>query len=285
MLYAKDSGAKMRYRDHLKMSLKGLVPADLPLPRGYHLIGHVSLLTLNFENDEYSRLIGEATLRYDSRIESVIVRKGPTSGITRRPEFTLVAGSRDTVTTHRENGVVFRVDPLNLTFSGGNKNERIHLSDKVHSQEYVVDMFACVGQFALHVARNSGARVLAIEINPEAFRFLQENIHINGLDNQVQAQLGNCRVVHPVGIADRVIMGYLHRTIDFLPDGVEALSPKGGLVHMHSAISERDISSHCNTINTIGRQYGFESDIVTRKVKQYAPGIVHYVFDISFRPE
>ncbi len=275
----------MRYRDYLKMSLEGLIPENLPLPRGYHLIGHVSLLTLNFEDDEYSRLIGEATLRYDSRVKSVIVRKGPTAGITRRPEYTLVAGNRDTVTIHRENGVVFRVDPLKLTFSGGNKNERIHLSERVHSQEYVVDMFACVGQFALHVARNSSARVLAIEINPEAFQFLQQNIHINGLDNRVEARLGDCKIIHPVGVADRVIMGYLHNTIDFLPEGIETLSPHGGIVHLHSAIAERDINGYCNTINTIGEQYGFDSDIVTRRVKQYAPGIVHYVFDISFRPE
>jgi tRNA wybutosine-synthesizing protein 2 len=275
----------MQYREYLKMSLEGMIPGDLPLPRGYHLVGHVSLLTLNFQNDEYSRLIGEATLRYDSRVKSVAVRKGPTSGIMRRPEYILVAGSLNTDAMHNENGVLFRVDPLKLTFSGGNKSERIHLAEKVDSQEYVVDMFACVGQFTLHVARNSGARVVAIEINPEAFWYLQKNIHINGLDNRVEARLGDCRIVHPLGVADRVIMGYLHNTIDFLPDGIETLSPQGGIIHLHSAISKEDIESYCNTINTISGQYGFHSDIVTRRVKQYAPGIVHYVFDISFRPE
>ena len=43
---------------------------------------------------------------------------------------------------HIENGVIFKVDPLRLTFSGGNKEERIQMSRKVTPQEIVVDMFA-----------------------------------------------------------------------------------------------------------------------------------------------
>ncbi|MCK5238299.1 MAG: hypothetical protein KAR33_02055, partial [Candidatus Thorarchaeota archaeon] len=137
----------MQYKEFLRRELGEVLPDTLLLPRGFHLVGHVALLTLNSELSQFDKQIGEATLKYDSKIYSVAVRVGPTVGIIRRPAYKLVAGDTDTLTTHVENEVSFRIDPLRLTFSGGNRKERISLPRMVQSHEYVVDMFACVGQF------------------------------------------------------------------------------------------------------------------------------------------
>ncbi|MHA2321515.1 MAG: hypothetical protein ACXACG_07650, partial [Candidatus Thorarchaeota archaeon] len=164
----------MRYSDFLRNKLSGVVSNDITLPSGFHLVGHVALVHLDFDTMEYASFIGEKTLEYDHRILSVAVKTGPTESTTRLPSYELVAGSSNTITTHIEDGVKFRLDPLRLTFSGGNRRERTRLSKLVKDDEIVVDMFSCVGQFALHIAKGANVEVTAIEINPDAYQFLLE---------------------------------------------------------------------------------------------------------------
>jgi tRNA wybutosine-synthesizing protein 2 len=209
------------------------------------------------------------------------VRTGATSGIKRLPKYRLIAGSSETVTTHIENGVRFRLDPLRITFSGGNRRERIQFPNLVKECETVVDMFACVGQFGLHIAKRKRANVIAIEINPDAYSFLAENIVLNQVENHMSAILGNCRDVHPVDVADRVIMGYLHNTVEFLPSALDTISRRGGWIHMHTTIPSTEVENTCNTINTLCKESHYNPLITVRKIKHYSPGITHYVFDIE----
>ncbi len=274
----------MRYKEYLWKKLGDSCPDNFPFPKGYHLVGHVALLTLNFENRDFAKRIGKCTLEYDSRVRSVAIRTGPTSDIIRKPAYELVAGQSNTLTTHIENGVMFRVDPLKVTFSGGNRKERISLPRYIQSHEYVVDMFACVGQFGLHIAKTAGAKVLAIELNPEAHALLEENIKINHVEDRMHAILGDCRDEHPNAVADRVIMGYLPGTIDYLQAGLETLSQEGGIIHLHDSLPETEVTKYCNTINTLGLGLGFIAQIQVRKIKHYSPGITHFVFDILFQP-
>jgi tRNA wybutosine-synthesizing protein 2 len=271
----------MRYRDFLSSELSGLVSSDISLPSGFHLVGHVALVHLNSNAMKYASAIGEKTMEYDHRILSVAVRTGPTRGSARLPSYELVAGCSDTVTTHIEDGVVFRLDPLRLTFSGGNKRERMRLSNLVKNGETVVDMFSCVGQFALPIAKSVDAEITAIEINPEAYQFLLENIRLNGLVDKVKALLGDCREVHPKGVANRVIMGYLHNTVEYLPHALETLAEEGGVIHMHMNTPEHRLKDVIGDINRICLNHGYSSSVGAYHVKNYSPGIGHYVFDVS----
>jgi tRNA wybutosine-synthesizing protein 2 len=158
------------------------------------------------------------------------------------------------------------------------------MSEIVQEGEYVVDMFACVGQFALHMAKKENVLVKAIEINPRAYKFLTENIVLNRLEEKVTAVFGNNREVSPRGVANRIVMGYLHNTLLFLPIALKTLSTSGGVVHMHLATAASDVADTCNTINNLCGHYSFRSEIEVRKIKNYSPGIGHYVFDITCSP-
>jgi len=251
------------------------------MPSGFHVVGHVALVHLSSALMEYAAFIGEATLDYNHRLKSVAVRTGPTIGIERRPAYKVVAGSRDTVTVHIENRIRFKFDPIRMTFSGGNKGERIDISRRIKPGECVVDMFSCVGQFALHIAKRNNVNVIAIEINPEAYEFLVENIEMNEVEDKVTAVLGDCRIVHPTHVASRVIMGYLHDTETFLPHALETLVKEGGIIHMHKAVSEKSLEENITCITNICQKAGFASVVKVRKIKNYSPGISHMVFDIS----
>ncbi len=270
----------MKYRDFLRDELKGVIPDNAVLPSGFHLVGHVALLHLNSETMDYASSIGEKTLQFNRRILSVAARTGPTEGVMRLPSYELVAGLSNTTTIHYENGVHFLLDPLRLTFSGGNRRERMRLSRLVKEGEHVVDMFSCVGQFALHIAKSADVKVTAIEINEEAFHYLLENIRLNGLESKVSALLGDCRLVHPRKTANRVVMGYLHDTIGYLPSALETLVEDGGIVHMHMNVPEFELENKIVDIKETCRNSGYDSTVNTIHVKNYSPGVGHYVFDI-----
>jgi tRNA wybutosine-synthesizing protein 2 len=203
----------------------------------------------------------------------------------RSPSYELVAGDCNTITTHIEAGVKFRLDPIRLTFSGGNRKERTRLSGLVKDDEVVVDMFSCVGQFALHIAKSAHVKVTAIEINPEAYKFLIENIKLNELEERVNALLGDCREVHPKKIANRVVMGYLHGTIEYLPVALETIVEDGGWIHMHMNVPETGLARVVRDIEQECSGYGYSSTVNAQLVKNYSPGMGHYVFDIELTSE
>ncbi|MGD9381271.1 MAG: class I SAM-dependent methyltransferase family protein [Candidatus Thorarchaeota archaeon] len=270
----------MQYLEFLKIRLQGVVPESTRLPSGFHLIGHVAILNLNRSCVSFSEQIGHVTLEYDRRIKSVAFKTGPTEGCFRKPDYTLIAGDSNTLTTHIEAGVSFRVDPLRFTFSGGNRAERIRMGKIVEPGERILDMFACVGQFSLHAAAKPGTEVIAIEINPEAYRLLVENISLNKLNDRMIAILGDCRDVHPKGSMNRVIMGCLHDTQNYLIHALDALVSEGGIVHMHIALPENKLLETTETVGEICSSHGFTSQVSIRRVKIYAPNIYHNVFDI-----
>ena len=139
-------------------------------------------------------------------------------------------------------------------------------------------------QFALQIAKSTDAHVTAIEINPEAYEFLLENIGINRLNDRVTAVLGDCRKVHPIDYANRVIMGYLHNTDLYLPHALETLVETGGVIHMHLAIQKDVLKESISNVREICTSEGFKSQVLVRKIKNYSPGVDHVVYDIDVTP-
>jgi tRNA wybutosine-synthesizing protein 2 len=274
----------MKYHTYLQRKLGKQIPEGVKLPGGYHVIGHVILLDVDSCLAEFMSDIAELSLAYEPRAESVLVREGPTSGKYRKPAYRFVAGNPDTETEHVENGVRFRLDPAKVTFSGGNRAERIEMGRTAQQGEKVVDMFACVGQFGLHMAKTGGAEVICIEVNAEAFHYLEGNICLNGLENQVQGVLGDCREEMPEGWADRIVMGYLENTFDYLPHAFRSLHSRGGVIHMHIAAPIRESALIGDHISSTASSFGFVTGYRTRAIKNYAPGIVHLVYDINVVP-
>jgi tRNA wybutosine-synthesizing protein 2 len=133
----------------------------------------------------------------------------------------------------------------------------------------------------LQIAKCTNTLVTAIEINPDAYEFLLENIRINNLEDRVIALLGDCREVHPKNYANRIIMGYLHNTDLYLPHALDTLVQDGGVIHMHMSIHKDILGEMISKIERICTDKGFRSQIRVRKIKNYAPNVDHVVFDID----
>lgn len=246
------------------------------LPSGWQILGDIIIVTLRKELENRNAEIGKALLSLYPRCKTVLLDRG-ISGKMRQPTREIIAG-KETETMHRENGCLFKVDAMRLMYSKGNLAERKRIS-KLCRGENVVDMFAGIGYFSIPMAVHSKPnKIFAIEINPVAFGYLKENIKLNKVEDIIEPIQGDCSVVTPHGIADRVIMGYLDAH-EYLKYGICALLP-GGIIHYHEAVPEAIEHRPVERIIEAAGKLGRKAEIIgVRRIKKYSPGVWHVVVD------
>lgn len=260
-----------------KLLIKKISENDFKnLPKKWEKFGDV--LILKMDKIEEKEKVAEAYAKV-LKCKSVLEDAGGIKGIERKPCFNFVYGN-DVVTVHVENGIRYKFDASKIMFSSGNIDERIRMAKVARKNEVVVDMFAGIGYFTLPVAVYSKSKVYACEINPTAYEFLKENIHMNKVENLVKPILGDCRVVAPRGIADRVIMGYFN-SIDFLEYAIEILNGEG-IIHFHQKCREEDFPEKIfDEIKKICFEHKKRAEVLFyRRIKSYAPRIIHGVIDL-----
>lgn len=262
-----------------------LLPDKLKLlPRGYERVGHVAVLSLPEELEEWRGVIAQKLLEVGG-VRTVAVRRGPVEGWSRSPNLEVVAGEPRTETLHKENGCFFKLDVARTMFSKGNMHERQRIPKLVQEGEVVVDLFAGVGQFSIPIAKHANpARVYAVEKNPIAFSYLCENIRINKLGSVIVPLRGDCLEISPRRIADRVLMGILHTGYRYLPLALEVLKPAGGVIHYHeTSPCKNGFERARRRILEIAKGWDVKF-LESRVVKRYSPGINHVVIDVLVTP-
>ena len=269
-----------RVRDRVRESA-GDRPA-LEMPDGYQRMGRVLLLRLPARYRPYAAVIGTAWQR-ELGVATVLNQVGPVQGEFREPRVEVWAGG-ETETEVLEFGVRWRFDAAHLMFAAGNRTERRRVRSLVRPGETVVDLFAGIGYFTIPAAlADPTTRVLAVEKNPRAFRYLVENVVRNEVAERVDCVLGENRSVElPAGVADRVFLGYLPDSMPWIPRAVELLRAGGGWVHAHTVVDVREGTSEAvRQLTVAAAECGAAPTEAPRArvVKPYGPGRVHVVVD------
>jgi len=267
---------KPRIREILS---KDLTPDLLDvLPKHWVRIGDVLILPLRPELEPYKERIAEVYARVLN--VKTVVRKGRIKGEFRETNYEVLYGN-DTVTTHVENGVKYRLDVARIMFSPANVRERIRMAGVAKPGELVVDMFAGVGHLSLPMAVHGKARVVALEKSPYTFRFLVENIELNRVRDRMTAYNIDNRNFPGENIADRVLMGYVMRTHEFIPKALSIVRD-GGIVHYHNTVPEKLMPEEpFGTFRRVAEEHGYRVEKLNELViKRYAPGVWHVVVDV-----
>lgn len=265
-------------QDRLPAGVRDLVPDR------WEQLGDVLVLRLPEGLRPHAREVAEAFAAV-LRVKCVLEDRSGVAGEYREMRAEVLWGD-DPVATHVENGVTFRFDASRVMFSSGNVAERKRAAQLPAAGETVVDMFAGIGYFALPLAVHARpARVVALEKNPVAYRWLVENARLNGVQHVVECWHGDNREYPQDGLADRVLMGYFPGTKAFLPKAFALLKPQGGVVHYHDTAHERawkdemtrsllDAARACGTVVRVAG---------ARVVKSHSPGVVHAILDAHVR--
>jgi tRNA wybutosine-synthesizing protein 2 len=251
------------------------------LPKKWEKIGDILIIKLPEELRAESKLIAPIYGK-SLNCKSVIEDLGGIKGVERKPVVKLIWGEKNTETIHLENGIKYKLDPLKIMFSSGNLSERIRMAKINCKGEIVVDGFAGIGYFTLPLAKHGKPRkIYACELNSLAFSYLEENIKLNGVEQIVKPLFGDYREVAPEHCADRIILGYLKSSSDFLEKAMRVLK-EGGIIHYHETCPREEIPMRpFRKIKATAHKFNLRAKLIKcTKVKSYAPCIFHVVLDV-----
>ena len=220
----------------------------------YEMVGDIAVLTAVDLTGENEQLVARALMTLHKNIKVVAKRLSAVEGVFRKRRMKIIAGENRTETMHKENGCRYKLDLEKVYFNPRLATERNRVASQVerNGKEEIIDMFAGVGPFSIQIAKRAPqSHVTAIDVNPDAIRYLIENIELNGLRN-VEAIEGDIKEIYERfrNKADRIIMN--------LPKSAAKVKEAGDEFHFRS-LEIRD----------------------ARKVKPYAP--YAYIIGIDAR--
>lgn len=246
------------------------------LPMKWESVGDVVILKLDGNATDHREKIGRAYAEV-LKAETVCADISGVSGEFRRPDMEILYGNR-TESVRLENGILYDFDVTKVMFASGNTDERMRMRSLDCTGETVVDMFAGIGYFTLPLSKYANPRkVFSCEKNPESYGFLLKNIKLNGLTETVIPMLGDNRSIPGKKFADRILMGYVQTTSEFLPKALSMIKP-GGIIHYHDTFPTGEGTEH--TDRAFSEVCGNYEISEIREVKSFAPGISHYVADV-----
>ncbi|MBP2173047.1 tRNA(Phe) (4-demethylwyosine(37)-C(7)) aminocarboxypropyltransferase Taw2 [Methanococcus voltae] len=251
----------------------------------YQKIGDILIVKNDLNESEIKELVKRTNCKTILKYETHI------TGDLRVPTTKILYGT-ETETINKEHGCLFSIDASKIMWSMGNLEERKRIANKSNSDEIIVDMFAGIGYFTIPLAKYSKPKkIYALELNPNSYHYLCKNVKLNKVED----------IVVPINLdnrnfhfhknnnnnnikADRILMGYVVKTNEFLEKAFQLLG-NNGTIHYHDTVPEKLIESRpIEQLKSIGSIYGFELqkyEIV--RIKKYSPGVWHIVVDAKFK--
>ncbi len=244
----------------------------------FEIVGDIAIV-----EDEKADEVASALMSCYKSIKAVIAPISDVEGEFRTRRFRHVAGENRTVTIHKEHGLRYRVDLEGAYFTPRLGTERLRIANQIHPSDVVLDMFAGVGPFALLMAKR-GAKVIAIDKNPVAVRYLRENAVLNKA-HDIEIFEGDAAdlVTRYENIADHVIMNLPHSADKFLVPAMRA-ARDGGIIHYYSIAPEQSLYRDADIIKRAADTLGISVEIVYHEiVRSYAPKRFNIVVDFKAR--
>lgn len=270
-----------RSRVSLQDAMRGIIEEPLLhlVPKRFDYVGDVAVISIPPELAAYKGAIASKLLSMRGNTRAVLNKISKLEGEHRVADFELLLGE-STETLHRENGYTYKLDVKKVFFNPRLYSERGRIAARITLGEYIIIPFAGVGPFVLPAA-GKGAKVYAVEINPDACACLRENIRINRLEKQViviQGDFENIKEAKdlqpPENGFDRAIVPTPYG-MDHSLSRVSKFVRKGGYIHFYTFKAESQIPDLIEEY----QKMGFEVEFY-RRSGNVAPCISRWVFDL-----
>jgi tRNA (guanine37-N1)-methyltransferase len=207
------------------------------ISKSYDVVGDIAIVRIIEATDEEAQKIAKIVLQSNPHVKTVMQQAGSVEGERRLRRLKWLAGEKKTETVYREFGCLLKVDLEKCFFSPRLGFERMRVANQVRAGEVVVNMFAGVGCFSILIAKHANPlKVYSVDVNPDAIRFMKENIDLNRVRYIVEAVEGDAKnvIAEKLGkTADRVLMPLPEKAFEYLDFALAALKPAGGMVHYY----------------------------------------------------
>lgn len=275
---------------NLREALKGILTEKEmeKLITSFDIVGTIAVIEIPDELSRKERKIGEALMKVHRNVKTVCKFTGAATGVFRIRPVEVIAGVKTTKTEHVESGVRMRLDLNKAFFSARSSHGRERIAAMVKPGEVVGVFFAGVGPSALVIAKKQPkAEIYAIELNPDAYRYMEENIRINKMSGRITPVFGDVREVAPkllAGKCDRIVMPLPKDAESFLDVAFECAAP-------HCVIHLYRFGPHVNpfdeaekTAREIAKKCGRAIKKIDKViVGSYSPDVVRIVLDITLK--
>ncbi len=254
------------------------------LPSSFDVIGDIAILKIPEPLVPHRAEIGRAILAWNRSLHTVAQDHG-VAGTLRIRNLEVIAGETRTTTVHTEFGLRYRVDVARAYFSPRLGTERLRVAGLVAPGEVVADPFAGVGPYAVLIARRSSPRkVVASDGNPAAVELLRQNVAANRAD-RVEVLEGDAKaVLRSIEPVDRVILDLPHSAMEFLPDALRALAPRG-TVHVYAILEDAGREARAQAIrDAVTRSGRRVLALAIHPVRAYSPTQHQVAFDVTVGP-
>jgi len=257
------------------------------LKGSFDIIGDVAVIEIPEELEAKEKEIADALKKVHKHVKTVCRKMSKRKGKYRLREFKIISGSK-TETVHKEHGCQFRIDVSRVYFSPRESHERQQIAEKIKSGETVMVMFAGIGPYAIIMAKKNKniKKIYAIEMNPDAFEYMKENIRINKAGDKIIPVLGDVDEKCPeyFGKCDRVVMPLPKGAYDYLQLAMQCLKKNGGWIHFYYWAPEHGFEEIKELVRQTAKAVGKSvKRIEIRKVLPYKPKVWKICLDIEIR--
>ncbi|XP_053955891.1 tRNA (guanine(37)-N1)-methyltransferase [Anastrepha ludens] len=153
---------------------KSVLPIEEEGLTSYSRIGHIVHLNLRDHLLPYKNLIGQVLLDKVPGCRTVVNKAATIDNTYRNFLLELICGEMEYEVETKENGVVFEFDFSRVYWNPRLSTEHERITKMINENDVLYDVFAGVGPFSIPAARKR-CWVLANDLNPESYKWLQHN--------------------------------------------------------------------------------------------------------------
>ncbi|MET1160468.1 MAG: class I SAM-dependent methyltransferase family protein [Thermoprotei archaeon] len=203
------------------------------------IIGDILVIRVPFDLDpETLKPLAERVLQELPYIKSVWGALPGVKGEYRLRDYVHLAGEKRSETIYKEYGCLFKLDITKVYISPSLSYEHYRVAKLVEPGEVVTNMYAGAGLFSIIMAKHAKPKlVYSIDINPDAYRYMVENVKLNKVEGIVIPILGDAAKVIEEKLrdtSDRVLMPYPDIVLEHLVYAVMAIREKGWIhIYLH----------------------------------------------------
>ena len=272
----------------LKEVLKDkLTPSEVNLLySSFDVVGDIAVLRVPDPLLPKKHIIAEALLSSLKNVRTVLMQTTPVEGEFRLRGLEVLAGEPRFETTYKEHGCIYKVNISTVYFTPRLSTERLRVANRVKDGEVVVNMFAGVGPYSILIAKKvKDVKVYSIDNNPEAYRYMQENIKQNKVEHKVVPLFGDAAEIIRSRLhqaADRVIMPLPEKALSYLDAAYSALKCGRGIIHYYAhTFYKRGEDPLQKTVEEVKGKAAFKFEVeYADVVREVGPRLAQVVLDL-----